>query len=211
MLRDQITASKRKRYEILKLLYEKSNADPSQYIEDEELQKELGTTPAEFLPMIMELDSNGFVKMTQQATAISFPGIHEVERVESNPNRGTAYFPAMNVMYVGQISNSPIQQGTYQSSQSVQLSGGDVQPLMEFIRRLEEVIGELNLNSDDKMQAQAEIATVKAQTSAARPSRAIIRESISSLRRILEGAAGGAAGARANDWLGELINIIATL
>jgi hypothetical protein len=207
MLLDQITALKRKRYELLRLLYVKTNADPSQYVEDTELQQEVAITRQQFVPIIMELASNGFVEMTHQSAAITFPGIHEVERIESDHDRGTDYFPAINVMYVEQVSHSSIQQGTYHSTQSTHLDINDTQRLAEFVQRLGDTVSKLNLNSDDEKQTKAEIATVQAQASSARPSRTIIRESLISLRRILEGAAGGAAGAQANDWLRELLQL----
>ena len=145
ILLDQITALKRKRYELLRLLYERTNADPSQYLDDTELQRELEITRQQFVPIIMELASNGFVEMTQQSAAITFPGIHEVERIESNPDRGTDYFPAINVMYVEQVSNSAIQQGTYHSNQSTHLDINDTQRLTEFVKRLGDTISKLNL------------------------------------------------------------------
>jgi hypothetical protein len=190
MLKDEITRLKRKRYELLKSLYVKTKADPSHYIEDSELRKELSLNREEFLPVVMELNSKGFVNLLQQAIAITFPGIHEVERVESDPNHGTDYFPAINLMYVEQAWNSQIQQGTSESTQSMQFTTTDLQSLTEFIKKLGDAVAKLNLGSDDEKQAKAEIATVEAQASSTRPNRVILRESLTSLRRILEGAAG---------------------
>jgi hypothetical protein len=193
MLKDEITKLKRKRYELLKSLYVKTKADPSHYIQDAELQTELGLNREEFLPVVMELNHKGFVDLLQQAIAITFPGIHEVERVESNPEHGTDYFPAINLMYVEQAWHSQIQQGTSESTQSMQFTTTDLQSLTEFITKLGDAIAKLNLGPDDENQAKAEIATVEAQASSTRPNRVILRESLGSLRRILEGAAGEVA------------------
>jgi hypothetical protein len=108
-------------------------------------QNELGLTRQEFLPVVMELNSKGFVALTQQAIAITFPGIREVERVESDPDHGTDYFPAINLLYVEQASYSQIQQATNESTQSMQLTTTDLQSLTEFVQKLEDAFAELKL------------------------------------------------------------------
>ena len=155
MLKNEITALKRKRYELLKTLYVKTNADPSQYLNDTELQNELGLTRQEFLPVVMELNSKGFVALTQQAIAITFPGIHEVKRVESDPDHGTDYFPAINLLYVEQASYSQIQQATNESTQSMQLTATDLQSLPEFVQKLEDAFAQLKFGSEDEKQGQS--------------------------------------------------------
>jgi len=54
--------------------------------------------------------SIGVVMLTQW-------GIDEVERALLEPDRATSYFPPVNVMVIGSVSHSQVQQGTSGSSQ----------------------------------------------------------------------------------------------
>jgi hypothetical protein len=204
----KVAALKRKRYELLKALYDKTNADPSQWIEDTELQNDLGLSRQEYTPMILELKSKRLVKVSHEAAAIDFPGIAEVERIETDPDQDSDYFPARNVMYVEHISQSQIQQGSYQSAQSMQLTNADLQPVSEFIEKLGNALNSLGLDPEEEKQAKADIATVRAQASSTRPNRVIIKESLLSLRRMLEAAAAGAAAVPAGDLLRKLLQAI---
>src|SRR5947199_8733038 len=113
MLDEKIAMNARKRYQLLKLLYEKTDASPANWINDEELQRELHVPPEEYTPMILELRSRDLADCTHESATITFAGIREVERLESNPNQGSANFPAVNVMNVyGGISQSKVQQGS---------------------------------------------------------------------------------------------------
>ena len=80
--------------------------------------------------------------------------------------------------------------------------------MTEFIQKLGDAVAKLNLGSEDEKQAKAEIATVQAQASSTRPNRVIMRESLVSLRRILEGAAGGATATLAIKLLQELLKVL---
>jgi hypothetical protein len=59
---------------------------------------------------------------------------------------------------------------------------------------LRETIDELSLLPDPRREAEAELQTVQSQLESPKPKSSIIREGLESLRRILEGAGGGAAG-----------------
>jgi hypothetical protein len=194
MADEKILTTMRKRYQLLKALYEKTNHDPSVWIDDSELQKDVGLTPQEYTPMILELHSRGLVKCTHESATIDFPGIREVERLETNPDQRGSYFPSINVMFVGQISHSQIQQGSHHSTQSMQLTQNDFNSLLPFLIRLEQNLGALQLSGETERQARADIATVQTQATAPRPNHTIVKESLKSLRTILEGAIGNAVG-----------------
>jgi len=208
---EKILAVTRKRYQLLKLLYDKTNANPSLWINDSELQNELGLTPQEYTPMILELHSRGLVDCTHESATINFAGIGEVERLEVNPNQAGTYFPSIYVMNVGQISHSQIQQGSYHSTQSMELMENDFKSLLPFLLRLQEGLAALKLDAQSEQQAKADIATVQTQATAPRPNRTIIKESLQSLRTILEGAAGSAAATLATPLLQQLIEHLAKL
>lgn len=149
----------------------------------------------------------GLVNLTSMSTAISARGIREVEEIESDPNHSTSYFPSINIMNVGQVSHSQLQQGNYQSNQTGTFTTNELQALLRFLDRLNQSLADLTLPPDDKDQAEAEITTIRAQASSKRPNSVIIKESLGSLRRVLESAAGGYLG---KDLLPELLRFLAS-
>jgi len=88
------------------------------------------------------------------------------------------------------MEGSQIQQGTMGSTQQGTFSPGNQKALSEFIALLKDKIPELQLETGDKSEIEADIATIEAQIASNRPKSGIIKESIGSIRRVLEGAAG---------------------
>ncbi|MCD8498101.1 MAG: hypothetical protein LRZ85_08525 [Alphaproteobacteria bacterium] len=87
------------------------------------------------------------------------------------------------------MSYSQIQAGTVNSSQSME-NEIDFGQLNEFIERLEKSLSELTLDKEQAAELSSEVSTVKAQTASPKPKQNIIKESLRSIRTILEGAAG---------------------
>ena len=87
------------------------------------------------------------------------------------------------------MSYSQIQAGTLSSSQSME-NEIDFKKIHEFIEQLETASSELSLNEEKSAELVSEISTIKAQTKSPKPKPGILRESISSIRTILEGASG---------------------
>ena len=71
---------------------------------------------------------------------IDFPGINEVERIENYPDMGSDNFPARNVMFLVNSQVGQVQQGSYQSTQSMQVTETDMTRLMEFIKSVEDAL-----------------------------------------------------------------------
>jgi hypothetical protein len=119
---------------------------------------------------------------------ITHAGVLEVEAALSNPQQGTEHFPAaINIIQIGQMHGSQIQQGTAHSQQHGQfLSETDREPLRDLIDALRAVIPEVDLAEDDRRQAEAELATAEAQLNSPRPRRSFIRGSLEAVRDLLE-------------------------
>jgi hypothetical protein len=118
---------------------------------------------------------------------ITHRGVLEVEKSISNPKQETEHFPpAINVIHVGEMHGSQIQQGTVQSQQYGQfLTEAEREPLRELVNTLRAVLPEADLVEEDRRQAEAELATVEAQLSAPKPKRSFIRASLESVRDLL--------------------------
>lgn len=63
----------------------------------------------------------------------------------------------------------------------------------EVLARLGALLPEMALAPETRAEVEAEIRTVEAQVGSPRPKRAIIHESLRTIRAVLEGAAGNAA------------------
>ncbi len=95
--------------------------------------------------------------------------------------------------FYGPVSSSQIQQQTSDSSQLLTTEKIDVEPILKFINEMKERLSELELTGDTKEELNAELNTVYAQANSPKPKPSILRESLSSIRRILEGAGGAIA------------------
>jgi hypothetical protein len=136
---------------------------------------------------------------------ITHYGIVEMEQALSDPNKSTQHFPAsVNIVQVmGNVIGSQIQQAT-QASQQVQISQDFQCGLSEFLSELEKKIIELRLDEAKQHDLSADLETIKAQLKASEPKRSIIKEALSSIRKILEGVGAALLAARAAELLTTL-------
>ncbi len=102
--------------------------------------------------------------------------------------------PSYNVNhFYGQVVNSQIQQGTTDSVQEMTFNL-DIKATNAFLEKFWQLVPKMGLSKDTKKEAEAEIDSIKAQLKSPKPKGSIIKESLHSLRAILEGA-GGAVSA----------------
>jgi len=122
--------------------------------------------------------------------SITHYGIVQIEGALSKPDEATEYFPPVNIINIHQMSNSVIQQGNVKSTQSVIFEEKTINDLKEFLLVLREKLPELSLSSEDQTELNADISTIEAQTDSSKPKKGIIKESLLSVQRIIEGATG---------------------
>ena len=90
----------------------------------------------------------------------------------------------------GNIEHSQVQVDTADSIQKGSFKEIDVSQLKDFINTLKLSLDKLGIEGDNKAELISEIRTLESQTDSPKPKTSIIRESLASVRRILEGAAG---------------------
>ncbi|WP_219837636.1 hypothetical protein [Paenibacillus sp. R14(2021)] len=115
-----------------------------------------------------------------------------------------------NVNHFYNVQNLQFQQQSNNSTQQMnhQHVGGsinDLKSLHEILQQLKRDI--FQLNQEDREEAQAEIATIEAQATSQKPKSVILRESVSTLRKIVEGAGGKLAA----DYLPKLVHFLSSL
>ena len=104
-------------------------------------------------------------------------------KVEPNPSSST-------VINIEHVTGSQLQIGA--GTQTGTFGAADQGALLEVIQRLLDALPNLGLDDADQQEAAAEAAIIKAQLGSSRPKSSVINESLTSLRRILEGAVGSA-------------------
>jgi len=85
---------------------------------------------------------------------------------------------------------SAIQQGTVQSNQTVTFSAEDIAQFRAELVRLEEALRSVQLTAEQRTDVIAELETIGAQLKSSKPKRLVLRESLATIRSVIEGAAG---------------------
>lgn len=101
---------------------------------------------------------------------------------------GSVTYNTKNYIY-GDVANSQV--GTIGSDQNIL----DVTKLTEFIAVLKTNLEQLGLEKDRKGEIEAEIKTLEAQAASPKPKLGIVRESLATVRNVIEGIVGNLAAA----------------
>lgn len=115
---------------------------------------------------------------------------------------------ASNVTFnIGTMHHSQIQNDALNSNQilTAMSSNIDIEQLKALIESIKDSMSQLQINADQKVEMEQDIATVEAQISSTNPKKSIIWESLGSVKRILEGAAGGAVGSQLASQIANLL------
>jgi hypothetical protein len=193
VLSAEVEKARANRFRFLKLFYERTGGDEYKWFNMFEVGQDLGFEKDETSRVTQYLVGENLVihRAVGGLIGITHWGIREMESALSNPNQPTKYFPpAVNIIEVhGDIVGSQIQQATQTSAQ--QIISPDVQrALTEFLSKLEADLAEVTRTLDKAklVDLTADLDTVKAQLKASEPKRSIVKEALSSIRSILEGA-----------------------
>jgi hypothetical protein len=92
---------------------------------------------------------------------------------------------------IGEINDSQLQQDTSNSNQTYNKTV-DLDTAKRLVSELEQRIAELQLSEPQEKELKADISCIQSQLNSPIPKVAIVKESLSSIRNIIEGAAGSA-------------------
>lgn len=185
-----INRKKELRYLFLQRLYELTDGSELKRVAKDDVEKSFEVSPQETHDIWRYLKGEYLVEPVNMAVSITHSGVVEIERALSEPDKPTQYFPPVNIINVHQMHGSVIQQGTTNSAQTVQLTNAKKIEIDQFINKLKNALPELALTPDANSEVSADIATIEAQVGCERPKAGIIRDSLLSIQRVLEGAAG---------------------
>ena len=106
--------------------------------------------------------------------------------------------------FYGEVTGSQIQQSSPHATQTQSLKEPSITNINNFISSLKRNADEIELGDEIAKELNAEISTIEIQNASPKPKKTILKESLGSIRTILEGATGSAAG----QLLLELRNLI---
>jgi hypothetical protein len=183
---------------VMNAIYEATDGSEDILVSGRELLGSLGLSGQEIGDACNYLEGENLITVSRSMggpvawdVSITHWGIKEMEQSLSEPTESTPHFPpAMSIIHIeGNVIGSPIQSGSPGARQEVtsEINLGDVR---DFLSQLEKAAPSLNLPDDKDQELKAEIATLKAQVDSPKPKKGIIRESLSSIRSILEGTGG---------------------
>ena len=95
--------------------------------------------------------------------------------------------------FYGSVTGTQIQQSSSGYEQSIEVKGVSMDSVAQFIKALRSELPTLPIGDDVNRELSSDMATVEAQIVSPNPKDNIVRASLGSIRRILEGAGGGAA------------------
>lgn len=193
-----IDEMKKNRFQFLKSLWELSEHDTRKMFSMNAIGAQLGFDPP--LTRIIEnyLKEENLVRFVGKKDqdgiiAITHEGIKEIEDALSKPDKPTEHFLPFNIISIGQMINSQVQQASPGAIQIINGNENKFEEVKEILRSLKVSIDQLNLNPQKKIDIQADIGTVESQLSSSKPKISIITECLNSIRAILEEAGGGLA------------------
>lgn len=197
---DMITKKRTDRFRFLHRLYERTNGDYHVLEDMFEVGEDVGLSRDETGRVMQYLDGEGLAthRAIGGVVAITHSGAIEVEQALSKPETPTHYFPpVVNILHVQSMVGSQIQQGTHGSTQSQtqSISQSDLTAIQDLLVKLQQSLGTLGLTSDALAEAQSEIQTIEAQIRSSKPKPVILRESLRTLRNLVEGVASNALAA----------------
>ena len=200
-------------------------ADACAWLEGENLITSMRAAWGHLTPINVQITHRGIKEMEQDSAEapviaaqigledlprliqITQQGFEEIKKAMREPRQPTEHFPAINLIHIeGDVSGSAIQSGSPKAYQELSTGDFDLSPIREFLRQFDASVGELDLPADEIAVLNAEVDTVRAQVRSPKPKRHIIKESLTSVRTILEVTSGSAAAVGLLDLL-KLIHL----
>lgn len=199
---------------VLHKLYELSGSDVHKFVNGNDLFQACGgQDEAGFKSAVDYLEGEHLVEVKRVMMGlpgllrIKHAGIVEVESAFAKPDEATSHFMPVNVLYVNQMIGSAIQQGTSSSAQTLttKVDIGEKESLTKFVELATNILESNRSDSDLWQELKSEVETLRAQANSPNPKRSIIKEGLSSLGRLCEGAASGAIGAQLATYIPPLL------
>lgn len=190
--KEELAQEKKRRFDFAQAVYDDTDASESRSVDMREIGKRLGLESQTTDRIFQYLSKEGLIRSVAMggAIGITHQGIVEIESAIDKPDTSTEHFPAINYIHVEQMHNSQIQQGAHSSSQAQTVSQDRIPELKDFIQKLRSELPNLKLSASASQEAEAELATLEAQTNSSKPKMNVIKISLGALKELLMHTAG---------------------
>ena len=188
-----VAAKDRRRAKFLKAVYDAAEGQLFRYVDTKELATGLGLSDDEWLDSLQFWLKKGMLKGTiGPEAALTHAGQQEVEDWYRHPEKPTPHLPAFNLVMIGSMVNSQVQQGTIASHQTGDWGTHETEAIKAILAAYDQRADAEGLGHANAEELRAEMDTLRAQLRSPKPKRSVIVECLKSAKTILENAAGSA-------------------
>ena len=198
---------KKNRFLFLNCLYESSSGDTGAVFNMWEVGSELKLDRNETSQIVDYLIGENLIESRALGGGISLThwGVKEVEQAIENPSKPTEHFLPLNIINIGTMTNSTLQQGTTNSTINFTYNTQTAVDIEKIVSQLNDIKDSLNLSNELQNELISELQTIEIQKNSSKPKSIIITESLKSIRTILESVAGNAMTPVIIDQISKLI------
>jgi len=177
--------SDRLRY--LEKAHHESKGDPDEIMDWKVIGNDLGLDEKRSSSISSWLEKEGFIQSKASSIfSLTNQGIKIIEDAITNPDKPYKPLIAYNQIYIKQMINSNIQQGTIKSIQNQIIQLNDLDVINKLIQKIEHSLGSLNLTEIQKHDLITDIETIKTQTKSSKPKKQIVLSAFNSINEILQ-------------------------
>ena len=150
---------KKNRFLFLELLYKESNGDTGAMFNMWEVGEELKIDSNETRQIVDYLTGECLIEPRALGGGIVLThwGVKEVEEAIENPDKPTEHFLPINIINIGTMTNSTLQQSTNNSTINFQLDKKKLDNIDEIITSIKQVQDTLKLSIDVNQELISEI------------------------------------------------------
>jgi hypothetical protein len=167
------------------------SCQPMLFLSASAIVKILDTVKTTVLNWTLRLEQDGIL-----GENLSF-SVKDKERASEVAGHVTNFF--------GPVSNAQVASAAQNPTQIVVSPTVNIDEVKALIAKIKSAVSDLDLNADARAEFQADLATVESQTKSPKPKAGIIRQSLSSIRSVLEGAGGNVLGALIAEVLKKMV------
>lgn len=185
---------KQNRYLFLELLYKDSNGNTGAMFNMWEVGEELKINRNETQLIVDYLTGENLIEPRALGGGIVLThwGVKEVEEALQNPDKPTEHFLPINIINIGSMHNSTLQQATANSTINFHFDSKKIADLDGVISSIKKIQDTLYISIDLHKELVSEIQTLEIQSQSPRPKNIIITESLKTIKTLLESVGGNA-------------------
>jgi hypothetical protein len=185
---------KKNRFIFLEKMYKEANGSENTIFTRDELRKDLSLDFDETDRIVNYLTNETLIEPYGMGGTIKLThwGIKEVEQALENPDKPTEHFLPINIINIGTMSNSTLQQATQNSIINYHYNRENINELESIIEQLKIIQDTLNISVELHQELLSEIETLDIQKKSPKPKSIIINESLKTVRNLLENVVGNA-------------------